>query len=72
MRSEFLIARRKATNAVFVTLCWIAAAIALGALAAILFSLFKEGIGGMNLDIFTKDTPAEGSVGGLPSPWCWR
>jgi phosphate transport system permease protein len=65
MRSEFLIARRKATNAVFVTLCWIAAAIALGALAAILFSLFKEGIGGMNLDIFTKDTPAEGSVGGL-------
>lgn len=65
MRSEFLIARRKATNVVFVTLCWIAAAIALGALAAILFSLFKEGIGGMNLDIFTKDTPAEGSAGGL-------
>jgi phosphate transport system permease protein len=65
MRSEFLVARRKATNAVFVTLCWIATAIALGALAAILFSLFKEGIGGMNLDIFTKDTPAQGSAGGL-------
>jgi phosphate transport system permease protein len=65
MRSELLIARRKATNVVFVTLCWIATAIALGALAAILFSLFKEGIGGMNLDIFTKDTPAQGSAGGL-------
>jgi phosphate transport system permease protein len=65
MRSEFLIARRKATNVVFVTLCWIATAVALGALAAILFSLFKEGLGGMNLDIFTKDTPAQGSAGGL-------
>jgi phosphate transport system permease protein len=65
MRSEILIAQRKATNAIFVVLCWVAAAIALGALCAILFSLLTQGLGGMNLDIFTKDTPAPGSVGGL-------
>ena len=65
MRSEMLIARRKAANVIFVGFCWVAAAIALAALAAILVSLFKEGLAGMNLDIFTKDTPAAGSIGGL-------
>jgi phosphate transport system permease protein len=65
MRSQVLIAQRKATNAVFVGLCWLATIIALGALCAILFSLLTQGVGGMNLDIFTKDTPAPGSVGGL-------
>jgi phosphate transport system permease protein len=65
MRSQILIARRKATNVVFVGFCWIATVIALGALAAILFSLLKEGVGGMNLKIFTMDTPAPGSDGGL-------
>ena len=56
---------RKLTNLVFVIGCWIAAVVALGALAAILYSLLKEGLGGMNLDVFTKSTPAPGSVGGL-------
>jgi phosphate transport system permease protein len=65
MRSQVLIAQRKATNAVFVVLCWVATAIALGALCAILVSLLKEGVGGMNLKIFTMDTPAPGSDGGL-------
>jgi phosphate transport system permease protein len=65
MTSSVLIARRRVGNAVFVAFCWLATAIALAALAAILFSLIKEGVGGMNLDIFTKDTPATGSVGGL-------
>ena len=65
MKSTVLIARRKAVNAFFVVLCWIAAAIALAMLAAILFSLNKEGSAGMNLQIFTMDTPAAGSVGGL-------
>jgi phosphate transport system permease protein len=60
-----LIARRKATNALFVGVCWLATLIALGALFAILFSLLKEGVGGMNLKIFTLDTPAPGSDGGL-------
>jgi phosphate transport system permease protein len=65
MKSGALIARRKVGNAVFVAFCWITAAIALAALAAILFSLFKDGLGGMNLKIFTMDTPAAGSPGGL-------
>ncbi|MDB5459264.1 MAG: pstA [Caulobacteraceae bacterium] len=65
MRSQMLIARRKAANVVFVGFCWLATIIALGALAAILLSLLKEGVGGMNLKIFTLDTPAPGSDGGL-------
>jgi phosphate transport system permease protein len=65
MKSGALIARRKVGNAAFVVFCWITAAIALAALAAILFSLLKDGLGGMNLKIFTMDTPAPGSPGGL-------
>ena len=65
MKSEMIIARRKAANAVFVGFCWVATAVALATLAAILFSLAKEGLGGMNLKVFTMDTPAPGSDGGL-------
>jgi phosphate transport system permease protein len=65
MKSGALIARRKIGNAAFVVFCWITAAVALAALAAILFSLLKDGLGGMNLKIFTMDTPAPGSPGGL-------
>jgi phosphate transport system permease protein len=65
MQSKTLIARRKLGNIVFVAFCWATTAIALAALAAILFSLFKDGFGGMNLKIFTMDTPAAGSPGGL-------
>jgi phosphate transport system permease protein len=65
MRSEILIARRKAGNVVFIAFCWLATAIAILALVAILWSLLKEGLGGMNLKVFTMDTPAPGSDGGL-------
>ena len=65
MTSQVLIARRKAGNVVFVGFCWLATAIALFALAAILAALVKEGVGGMNLKVFTMDTPAPGSPGGL-------
>jgi phosphate transport system permease protein len=65
MKSGALIARRKAGNGLFVVFCWITAAIALAALAAILISLLKEGLAGMNPHIFTMDTPAAGSLGGL-------
>ena len=65
MKSAVLIARRKASNAIFVVFCWITTAIALACLAAILFSLVKEGVGGMSWHIFTMDTPAPGSEGGL-------
>ncbi len=57
--------RRTVANLAFVAFCSAAAAVALGALAAILFSLLKEGLGGINMDVFTRSTPAPGSPGGL-------
>ncbi|MEI9904913.1 MAG: hypothetical protein WDN06_13795 [Asticcacaulis sp.] len=58
-------ARRKAGNFVFIGLCIFATVVALIALGFILWSLFSQGIGGMNLQIFTMDTPAPDSEGGL-------
>jgi phosphate transport system permease protein len=57
--------RRKVANALFVAFCAVTAVIALSALAAILYSLLKEGLGGLNVAVFTQSTPAPGSPGGL-------
>jgi phosphate transport system permease protein len=56
---------RKLANGVFVAFCSVATIIALAALGAILYSLLKQGVGGINLAVFTMDTPAPGSPGGL-------
>lgn len=56
---------RRIGEAVFLTFCWVATGIALLALTAILWSLLSQGVGGLDLNIFTKSTPAPGSVGGL-------
>jgi len=56
---------RNLGNGVFLVFCWAATALALIALAAILWSLLKQGIGGLDLNVFTKSTPAPGSEGGL-------
>jgi phosphate transport system permease protein len=58
-------ALRAIANTTFVTACGVATVLALTALGFILYSLFKQGFGGLDLNIFTKDTPAPGSVGGL-------
>ncbi|HJV43530.1 phosphate ABC transporter permease PstA [Caulobacter sp.] len=58
-------ARRAFANTVFVAACGLATVLALTALGFILYSLFKQGIGGLDANIFSKDTPAPGSVGGL-------
>jgi len=58
-------ALRKGSNVVFVVFCAATTLVALGMLAAILYSLLSQGLGGLNLDIFTKTTPAAGSPGGL-------
>ena len=63
--SARLIATRRVTNALFVGFCWLVTAIALTSLALILYSLVTQGLAGMNLDIFTKSTPAAGTPGGL-------
>jgi len=59
------IATRRASNAVFVAFCYLVTAVALTALAAILWSLLSQGLGGIDLAVFTKSTPAPGSSGGL-------
>ncbi|MFT3996751.1 MAG: phosphate ABC transporter permease PstA [Asticcacaulis sp.] len=57
--------RRKLTNQIFVVICTGAALLALGALALIMFSLFTKGMGGVDVMLFTADTPAPDSPGGL-------
>jgi phosphate transport system permease protein len=57
--------RRTFANGVFVAATGLATLVALSALALILYSLFKQGIGGLDLNVFTKSTPAPGSAGGL-------
>ncbi len=65
MRSTRHIANRKARNTLFTGFCMVAAVLALTSLAAILFSLLKDGLGGLDWAIFTQSTPAPGSPGGL-------
>lgn len=60
-----LLRARKLANLGFIVFCVGGAVLAIAALAAILASLLANGFGGINLDVFTKDTPAPGSVGGL-------
>ncbi len=57
--------RRKLASQIFMVVCGIATLIALTALVLILYTLVTRGIGGLNLEIFTQDTPAPGSPGGL-------
>lgn len=59
------IGQRRAANALFVAFCFTVTALALIALALILYSLVEKGIGGLNLRVFTMSTPAAGSPGGL-------
>jgi phosphate transport system permease protein len=63
--SSTLLIRRRTVNTIFVALCGLATIIALGALALILWSLVTQGIGGIDLKIFTMTQPAPGSPGGL-------
>jgi len=58
-------ARRRAVNGIFLVLSTGAAAIGIIALVLILYALLKNGIGGLTAGVFTQDTPAPGSAGGL-------
>jgi phosphate transport system permease protein len=58
------IASRQIANSIFVAFCILFTALALVALAAILWSLASQGIGGVNLAVLTQDTPSAGSTGG--------
>ncbi len=56
---------RKITNVVALVLSGIATAIGLFFLAAILWTLVKNGVAGLSLALFTQMTPPPGSAGGL-------
>lgn len=57
--------RRKANNAVMMTLCVTAAGIGLAWLALILGALVYRGTAGLSLAVFTEMTPPPGDAGGL-------
>ena len=57
--------RRRVGDVAFKAFCVLVTALALAALAAILWSLLSQGLKGLNLDIFIRSTPAPGSPGGL-------
>jgi phosphate transport system permease protein len=57
--------RRKFADGAFIVCCTLATGLALAFLAAILVSLLVNGVGGLNLQVFTLNTPAPGSPGGL-------
>jgi len=57
--------RRRTADIVFKAFCVLVTFVALAALAAILWTLLSQGLGGLNLDVFTRSTPAPGSRGGL-------
>lgn len=63
--STVRVARRRLADVAFRVFCVLVTGLALLALAAILWSLISQGIGGLNLDVFTLSTPAPGSRGGL-------
>lgn len=56
---------RRLGEGAFLIACWVATGVALIALTAILWALLRQGIGGLDLNIFTMSTPAPGSTGGL-------
>lgn len=57
--------RRSLANGGFIAFCWFAALLAIAFLLAILLSLLVQGVHGLNLQVFTLDTPAPGTPGGL-------
>ncbi len=57
--------RRKIMATVALGASGVATAIGLAFLAAILWTLFSKGIGGLSWSVFTQTTPAPGSSGGL-------
>jgi phosphate transport system permease protein len=63
--ASFRRTRRSLAAGAFTGFCWAVTGVALAALAVILWSLLVKGVGGLDLNILTMDTPAPGSVGGL-------
>ena len=65
MRGMKLYDARRRRNKISVMLYYSAAAFGIAWLVLILFSLLREGFGGLSLSVFTQNTPPPGSAGGL-------
>ncbi len=63
--SRALYARRRVVNQIFLWLSTGAAVIGILTLVLILYALLMNGFGGLSASVFTQNTPAPGSVGGL-------
>ena len=57
-------AARKTTNHAMMALCWAASIFGLAWLALILATLFWNGLAGVNLNVFTQNTPGPNTEGG--------
>jgi phosphate transport system permease protein len=64
MIANSLYARRRAVNAVYLTLSWTATGVGLAVLFLILGELLWKGVPALSIDFFTKETPGPGSTGG--------
>jgi len=62
-------ARRRLYNGGFVVLCTLATAVALVALAAILFSLLRNGLGGFGLNVLPRIPRHPGHREGCATPF---
>jgi phosphate transport system permease protein len=63
-RTSQLYTRRRAVNAVYLTLSWAATGIGLAVLFLILGELLWKGIPALSVDFFTRETPGPGTTGG--------
>jgi len=56
---------RRSKSFIALGLCWLATLFSLVWLGLILFTLFYQGLSGLNLAVFTQNTPPPGNSGGL-------
>lgn len=65
MRGMKIYEARRRRNKIAVVLYYSAAVFGITWLVLILFTLLREGVGGLSLSVFTQNTPPPGSAGGL-------
>jgi phosphate transport system permease protein len=58
-------ARRRTSNVIYLTLSWAATGVGLAILFLILWTLVRNGVAALKVDLFTQTTPPPGSRGGI-------
>ncbi len=59
------ILQRQIQSGIFTAVCFAVTIVALAALGLILWSLVTQGVGGLNIEVFTQSTPPPDGTGGL-------